>query len=404
MRALLNPWRDLARLPRGVWVLSGATLVNRAGTMVRPFLALYLTQALGFSAEETALVLFLFGLGALAGSLASGRVCDVVSPWRVLVGSLLVGGLACTLIALPRTFAAMCASVSAWAFVAEAYRPATTTVMSELVSGVELRPAYALLRLAINLGMSIGPVVGGLLAEVSFRALFVIDGVTTTLAGVILAVWTARNGLLAKRARVANATHAAAWGALRDRRYLLYLAGVVPVSMVFFQLEGAWALHVTRGLGASKALIGGLLAINTVLIVLTEVPLNVWTTRWGSARLLALGCVATGAGFGMLAFAPNLAWVAASIVVWTVGEMVLFPALTAEATAIAPMGRRGEYLGLYHTAFGFASMTGPALGTLLLDRAGAAWLWSGAFVVSLASAAMLARAARHRGPEASSLE
>lgn len=396
MRALVNPWRGLARLPRGVWILSAATLVNRAGTMVRPFLALYLTQALGFDATHTAIVLFLFGLASLLGQLVSGRLCDVVSPWRVLVVALLSGGAACMLVALPRTFPWLCVSVFGWSFVAEAYRPASTTVMSELVKGDELRPAYALLRLAINLGMSIGPVVGGFLAEVSFAFLFVIDGVTTMLAGVILAAWAARHGHLARRDHAPAAAHAAAWGALRDRRFLLFLVATIPVAMVFFQIEGAWPLFVTRAHGFSKATIGGMLAINTVLIVLTEVPLNVWSARWSTARTLVIGTLATGAGFGMLAFAPNHAWIAASIVVWTVGEMVLFPALSAEATLLAPEGRRGEYMGLFHTAFAIASMTGPALGTLLLDRAGPVWLWSGAFVASLVSAALFARAARAR--------
>jgi predicted MFS family arabinose efflux permease len=394
MRAFVNPWRDLARLPRGVWILSAATLVNRAGTMVRPFLTLYLTQALGFDAERTAVVLFLFGLASLLGQLVSGRLCDLVSPWRVLVVALLLGGALCTLVAVPRTFAGVCAAVSLWSFVAEAYRPASTTVLSELVGADALRTAYALLRLAINLGMSIGPVVGGFLAEISFEVLFVIDGITTMLAGVILGVWALRTGLLARRDLAAKTAHAVAWGALRDRRFLLFLVAVVPSAMVFFQIEGAWPIHMTRELGLSKAWIGGMLAINTVLIVLTEIPLNVWTNRWSAARSIVIGTLCTGVGFGMLAFVPNLAWVAASIVVWTVGEMILFPALSAEATLLAPEGRRGEYLGLFHTAFAVASMTGPALGTLVLDRAGPAWLWGGAFVASLVSAALFARAAR----------
>ncbi|MBK7875532.1 MAG: MFS transporter [Planctomycetes bacterium] len=321
-------------------------------------------------------------------------MCDVVSPWRVLVAALLVGGLACTLVALPESFGAMAASVGAWAFVSEAYRPASTTVMSELVSGADLRPAYALLRLAINLGMSIGPVVGGLLAEVSFQALFVIDGVTTMLAGVILGVWARKSGLLAPRGASRASSHAPPWGALRDRRYIVFLLGTVPIGMVFFQLEGAFTLHMTHALGLSKAAIGALLAINTVLIVLTEVPLNVWTSKWSSARSLVLGTLAVGAGFGALAIPSGVVFVALTIVVWTAGEMLLFPALTSEVTLLAPEGRRGEYLGLYHTAFGLASTTGPALGTLVLERAGPAWLWSGAFVLSIVSALFFVRATR----------
>src|SRR6187402_1702065 len=104
MRVRVNPWRDLRGLPSGLWLLAGATLVNRAGTMVRPFLALYLVQELDFGPEQTASVLLVFGLSALVGSLVSGRASDLVSPWAVLTTTLLLGGALCTALAAPTSF------------------------------------------------------------------------------------------------------------------------------------------------------------------------------------------------------------------------------------------------------------------------------------------------------------
>lgn len=396
MARSVNPWRDLRGLPSGLWLLAGATLVNRAGTMVRPFLTLYLVQELGFDPEQTAAVLLAFGLAALCGSLVSGRLSDRVSPWSVLSVTLILGGALCTALIGPRTFPAMLGAVALWSFVSEAFRPASTTVVAGLAPPERRLQSFALMRLAVNLGMSIGPALGGWLAESSFRALFLVDGATTILAGAWIGAWASRRGLLRRGASTAGASaHASAsWGVLRDRRFLLFLAGVVPVASVFFQIEGAFSLHLSGALGLSKATIGSLLAINTLLIVLVELPLNSYAARWPLARSLVLGALATGVGFGMLAWVDDLGWTVVSIVLWTVGEMLLFPALTAEATAIAPESRRGEYLGLYHVAFGVAAMIGPALGTMVLQRHGSKPLWIGAFAVALLAAAILARAAR----------
>lgn len=384
-------------LPPGMWVLAGTTLVNRAGTMVRPFLALYAARELGLTAEETASVLLAFGLGAFASAPLAGRLCDRFAPWSVLSIALVVGGLLCMSLAVLDTYVGLLVGAGLWGVVAEAYRPASTIAVAELVAEPDRRRAYALSRLAVNLGMSIGPAVGGVLAGISFRALFVVDGLTSIAAGGIAAWWTARQGL-ARRPATPAGGHAPLWrwSALGDRRYLAFLAGALPVSMVFFQMEGAWTLHVNGALGIDLATIGFLLVINTVMIVLFELPLNAATSHWPIGRVLALGAALTGAGFGGLLLATGPVSVAATIVVLTVGEMLLLPAMTAEAADLAPEARRGEYLGLYHTMFALAFVIGPSLGTVVLERCGPEVLWTATFAGGLLSAWVLAGVSRAR--------
>ncbi|HKC25293.1 MAG TPA: MFS transporter [Thermoanaerobaculia bacterium] len=383
----MQAWRALRGLPREVWVLFGATLVNRMGTMALPFLVLYLTRSLAFTPAGAGAVVALYGACAIASSPFGGRLADRIGPLAVLRGSLFATGTLLLAYPLARSRLAVLAMTGLWAGANELFRPASLSAVAALVPPEKRRSAIALNRLAINLGMSVGPALGGFLASVSFPALFAVDGVTSLLAGAVLLSWRAapRPGASADGVLVVSR------GALGDRRLLFFLAAVVPVGMVFFQHEAAMALYLVSGLGFSERVYGLLFTLNTLIIVALEVPLNAWTAAWPHARSLATGALLVGSGFGLLALARSLPAVALTVVVWTFGEMTLLPAMGAYVADLAPADRRGAYMGLYTMAFSVAFAVGPWLGTLVLARRGAVALWGGCFVFGVVSAIAFAR-------------
>ena len=392
-----HPWRGLERLPRAAWVLSLVTLVNRAGTMVLPFLVLYLTEGLGFDADRAGAVLAVYGAGAIVAAPAAGWLSDRVGPLRLMTAALVVSGGLLLALPLARSFAAVAAAVFLWAFTAEAFRPASLAVMTDVVEADQRKAGYALQRLAINLGMSIGPVVGGFLATVSFVFLFLVDGATSIVAGAML-VAAFRSGRVARVDEgPAVAAEPSRWGALADRRMLVFLAGAFPIAVVFFQNMAAMPLHLVRGLGYSESAFGLLLAINPVMIVFLEVPLNLAMADWPHARTLVLGSLLTAAGFGALAFATHPAAIVATVVVWTFGEMLLFPSMAAFVAEIAPAERRGAYMGLYTFMWSVAFAVAPWLGTVALERAGAAVLWTACFACGAIAAGIFALAGQRDG-------
>src|SRR6185295_2710862 len=129
----------------------------------------------------------------------------------------------------------------------------------------------------------------------------------------------------------------------------------------------------------SESLYGLLLTINTVLIILIEVPLNMAMAHWSHKRALALGALLTGAGFGALVFASNGWTIAATMFIWTFGEMIIFPSSSAFVADIAPAQQRGIYSGLYVMSFSVAFLIGPWIGIAVLERFGATVLWSSVF-------------------------
>jgi MFS family permease len=389
-----NLWKGVAGLPRQAWVLFATTLVNRSGTMVLPFLVLYLTRDLGFPAARAGLTLTIYGAFALAAAPLAGRLCDRVGHLLVMKISLIASGALLLAFPLARSWPAVIAATAVLSLATEAYRPAHLAVLSDLVPPERRKALFALNRLAINLGMSVGPAVGGFLVHWSFRALFVVDGVTSILAGallVLLAPAAARAHIEAAPAADAAAFAGTGRAAHRDPRFLFFLAACLPVIAVFFQHAAAMPLYLVRDLELPESFYGLVFTANTLLIVLLEVQINTATARWHHGRTLALGSMLVAAGFGALALARGPASVMATVVVWTFGEMVLLPGMAAYAAEAAPAARRGEYMGLYTMSFGAAFTLGPWVGTVILDRFGPSVLWATMFALGMLSAAGMSR-------------
>lgn len=172
---------------------------------------------------------------------------------------------------------------------------------------------------------------------------------------------------------------------------LLFLAANVLVAAGFFQHIGAMPLYLVRDLGFPPRFYGILFSVNTLLIVIVEVRLNFATAHWAHRRTLLWGALLVGAGFGGLAFAREAWAVAATVVVWTLGEMILLPSMSNFVAEIAPVERRGEYMGYYTMAWGIAFSFGPGLGTLVLDRFGPLPCWLGTFAFCAAGGLIMGR-------------
>ena len=395
----LNPWRGLRGLPREVWLLFATNLINRAGMMVLPFLVLYLTRELGFSLARAGSMLALYGASAIIFGPIGGRLSDRIGALPVMRVSLIASGCVLLLFPLAKSFAAVAAMTVLWAGCAEMFRPASLAAITHVVAPGQRRQAFALNRLAINLGMSIGPALGGFLATVSFRAMFAVDAVTTLLAGAVLALtpWRPFSGVNSEAANRHGETIGPAT-ILHDTLFLVFLGGVFLVGMVFFQHESALPLYLVQYLSLSPAFYGMLFTINTLLIVALEVPIITATAHWPNTRSLIFGCMLFAIGFGALGVIASPGAVIATVVVWTFGEMLLFPAMAAHMADIAPENRRGAYMGAYSMSMSIALTVGPWMGTQLLAAFGPVTVWSVMFALGALAALLMVFSVPRRRP------
>jgi MFS family permease len=238
--------------------------------------------------------------------------------------------------------------------------------------------------------MSIGPVVGGLLAMFDFSLLFYVNGFSTFTAWVflVLAKFEPHSSSKLEKDETIKPDQSISQkpnSILKDKNILLFYVALVPVMIVFFQHIGAFPLYLVHELKHTEVIFGLLMAVNTVLIIFIEVPLNNAMSNWSDKKSLVLGSILCGLGYGAMLISPELWWIIITIVIWTFGEMIFFPASASYISIVSDESRRGEYMGYFQMTFSFSFMMGPWIGTLLFENYGAGSVWAVSLLLSLIS-------------------
>ncbi len=393
----MNPWRGIGSLPREVWILFATNLVNRMGTMGLPFLVIYLTASRGFSPSDAGLVLSVYGLSALCTSPFAGRLSDAVGPIRVMKMSLFLSGIVLILFPMASSLTTIVGGTILWSVTGEAFRPASLAVITSVVPSERRRSAFSVNRLAINLGMSIGPAFGGFLLMYSYPLIFWVDGVTSLLAGVLVTFAMSHREIVPVHSTPGMEgpdTHTSR-GLLRDRRLVFFLLAILPIFITFFQHSSTVPLVFFEVLHQPPSAFGFLFTFNTVLIVLVEIPLNLAMAGWSHRSVLAFGAILVGVGFGAMTFATGFWTVAGTVIIWTFGEMIFLPGASAYVGDIAPVRRQGAYMGAYQMIANASFAIGPWLGTSVYQRFGPTSLWVGLFAGCALSSLVLLRLLAH---------
>lgn len=384
----MNPWKGVKGLSRDLWIIYIATLINRSGTMVLPFLALYLTTQLHEDAATAGLMLTFYGIGSLVTAPVMGRLSDKIGSMTVMRLSLFFSGLVLIFYPMIEGFSVLLGATLLWSIINEAFRPASMSLISHIAPSNKRKTAFAMNRLVINLGMSIGPVAAGFLARIDFAIIFYVDAITAILAALFLILYPIQHKIDKEEIdREVEKLQSHKGIVLKDLRFLFFLMAVTPVTMVMFQHLGVLPLYLVKDLGFQTSTFGMLVVVNTILIIFVEVPLNTAMTNWSEKKALALGALLAGLGFGATAFVSNVIPLIITIIIWTFGEMILFPASSTFVAEISPPNRRGEYMGYFQMSFSLAFTLGPWLGTLVYDNYGGKEVWFASFIVSAISAA-----------------
>ena len=363
---------DPRGLPRAfAWLFVG-TLVNRLGTFVVPFLAIYLSEQEHLSVEKTSFVVGLVGVGSIFSGPVGERAADRIGRRATMVA-----------LGFARDVTSICAAAFALGFANDLYRPALGAVVADVVPEPLRARAFGLLHWAVNVGFALGPALAGFLAARSYSYLFFADAATSLACGILVAIAIPETRPTAKH----DEAKPSLLTPYTDPAFLAFVSLSLLLAIAFFQGFVALPLHM-RAHGISAKAYGLLLGLNGLLIVLFQPVLVSAIEKTNRAKVAAASALFTGIGWGMtgLAGSSHLVY-ALAITVWTIGEILMAPLTPAIVADLSPPLLRGSYQGAFQISFGAASAIAPLIGGFVLEHFGSSVLWGGCAVAGAVSAA-----------------
>ena len=362
-------------LPTTIWLLSVAQLINRSGTMVVFFLSVYLKEELGFTLDQIGLIMALFGIGTISGVWVGGRLVDRLGYYPVMIVSLGAGAVMFAAVSFVRSFEVLATSMFLVSFCAEAFRPANMAAISYYASPDIYTRAVSLNRLAINLGFSIGPAIGGFLSEMSFQYIFWADALTCFLAMLMLLLFVKKSTREIGIIKEENAA-AALRSPYKDAAFLWFLPIAMLYAISFFQFFSTMPIYYTEVEGLSKSSIGWIMALNGLLVALFEMLIIYkFEKKWNLYNFIILGTFLVVPSYLSLLFLGGFWWMIVITIVISFSEMFAMPFMNTFMNNRSAGGKRGQYSSLYIMAWSSSQILTPIIATQIIDHSGFQMLW-----------------------------
>ncbi|GAA0499419.1 MFS transporter [Streptomyces olivaceiscleroticus] len=387
-------FRDALRgLPRRVWIISLGNLVLQVGSFLPVFIVLYVTQR-GHSVGAAGFVLGASGLGRVLGNVIGGYLTDTIGRrWSILLSVVVTAGLTAT-VPFIGPLPLIIGVVGLIGVMSAIYRPAMAAVLVDSVTSPQQRlAAFGVLRFAQNIGSTLGGMLGGVVATISYTGLFLLEAAALLVFGMIAAVLLRGDAALPKAD--ADTTETAAGRGvgyrqvLSDRTLVRFLLMTVFSMFAYIQTSVGLPLHV-NDVGLTPRDFGFLMALNGLLVVLLELPITSVMSRYRPEHVLAIANLLTCVGLALSGFSSGMVLLAALVVMWTFGEMAYSSIVQAHLASLTPPGMVGRYQGAYGAAYAVGTGAGPVIGGALY--AFAPWLlWTLVGVLGLVCAQLSLR-------------
>ena len=381
---------------REVWILAIITFINRAGTMVLPFLSKYMREDLHFSYNQIGTVMVSFGVGSMIGSWLGGKLSDKIGFYKVMIFSLLSSGSLFFVIQYVKSFEGMCLAMFGIMILADMFRPAMFVSLNTYAKPENRTRAFTLVRLAVNLGFAAGPALGGLIIlGIGYKGLFWVDGTSCIISILIFRLLVKEKKKEVTDRHLENIEQPRS--AFKDIPFLLFLFSSFTTAFVFFQLFTTLPLYHKEWYGLTEVHTGLLMSFNGFMIFLLEMPIVGYVERKNIQKIKVIiwGAVFMAVSFFVLLINIWVGILMVSIIFMTLGEMFCFPFSNSFAMGRAPKGHEGKYMGLYTMTFSLAHILSAKTGMGIialwgnLDGYQANWLFMGISGMLAAAALIL---------------
>ena len=372
---------------REIWILAIITFINRAGTMVLPFLSKYLKEDLQFTYGEVGWIMVAFGFGSMLGSWLGGKLSDKIGFYKVMVFSLFTSGIFFFALQYITTFWGLCIGMFSIMTLADMFRPAMFVSLATYAKPENRTRALTLVRLAVNLGFAAGPALGGLIIMgMGYKGLFWVDGSSCVIAILIFALLVKEK----KKTSVKdpNATVLVVASVFKDKIFWIFLFVSFVTAMIFFQLFTTLPLYHSEQFGLTEFQTGLLMTLNGLLIFALEMPFVGYFERKKVQKLKIIlwGVLLMSSSFYLLLINTWAGILIISMIFISIGEIFAFPFSNTFALSRAPKGHEGRYMALYTMSFSLAHIISSKSGLEIIARSGyqTNWIVMGTFGIAAA--------------------
>jgi predicted MFS family arabinose efflux permease len=374
----INNFRGFSR---EIWILALITFINRAGTMVLPFLSKYLKEDLHFSYSQVGWIMVSFGLGSMLGSWLGGKLSDKIGFYKIMIFSLLTSGIGFFVLEKITSYYGLLIAIFIIMVIADMFRPAMFVSLGAYAKPENRTRALTLVRLAINLGFAAGPALGGLLImHVGYKGLFWVDGATCIVA--ILIFWAKVKEK--KKSAYTDQEHPGevlTHSVFKDAPFWIFLIICLISGIMFFQLFTTIPLYHKEQFNLSELQTGLLLTFNGILVFFIEMPLVSYIERNKINKLRAINLGGLLMTISMFLLLINN-WVGILIIMMlfmTFAEMFAFPFSNSFAMSRAPKGHEGRYMAIFTMTYSMAHILSAKTGMTIIDNFGyqANWFFMG---------------------------
>jgi len=369
--AFTNYINNFRGFSREIWILAIVTFINRAGTMVLPFLSKYLKEDLHFSYNQVGWIMVAFGFGSMLGSWLGGKLSDKIGFYKIMVFSLFTSGVALFFVQYITTFWSLCIAMFLLMTIADMFRPAMFVSLGAYAKPENRTRALTLVRLAVNLGFAAGPALGGLIIMgMGYSGLFWVDGSSCIISILIFAFLVKEKKKTVHEDKLESAGEVKS--VFHDKIFWVFLFVSFVTAMIFFQLFTTLPLYHNEKFGLSEFQTGLLMTLNGLLIFALEMPTVGFLEKKGFAkiRIIIVGSFIMALSFFLLLINFWAGILVVSMVCISIGEVLTFPFSNAFALSRAPRGQEGRYMALYTMSFSLAHIISSKLGFEIITRLG----------------------------------
>lgn len=362
---------------REIWILTLITFINRAGTMVLPFLSKYLKEDLGFTYSQVGWIMVSFGCGSMVGSWLGGKLSDKIGFYRIMIFSLLVSGIGFFFLQTITSYHGLLIAIFLIMAVADMFRPAMFVSLGAYAKPENRTRALTLVRLAVNLGFAAGPAMAGLLImNVGYKGLFWVDGTSCILA-ILIFWWQVKEKKKSIYTDKEHPDEVLTHSVFKDKPFWIFLFGTLITGILFFQLFTTLPLYHKEQFNLTEFQSGLLLTLNGLLIFFLEMPIVTYIEKHkiNKLKILAYGCFAMAGSFYILLWNGWSGFLIIMMLFMTFGEMLAFPFSNSFAMSRAPIGHEGRYMAIFTMSFSMAHILSAKTGMEIIASFGYQGNW-----------------------------